>query len=525
MLKDITKMENAKKDNIETDTAEMVNAEVDSVETGLIIASVDSDSISEELGIERGDILLSINEEYVNDTVEFRYHEASEDVLIRIKKNNGEIIDFEIEKDYYEELGLVFEDMISDPKTCTNKCIFCFIDQMPPGMRRSLYIKDDDSRMSFLQGSFVTLTNMKQEDIDRIIKYRISPINVSVHTTDPELRTNMLGNRFAGKIMDYLRQLADNNIEIKAQVVLCPEINDGENLSRTITDLMALWPSVSCLAIVPVGLTKYRTGLKEISTVTKEIASDVITLVQTLQEASREKNGVGFAFCSDEFYLIAERALPHYEEYEDFPQLENGVGLVTLFKEEIKMSLEDSKGLLKLIKRSKKTSGTRSESLNKKNHETEKHEIEKRETEKCKIKNNCEKTEKVITVLTGEYATPILEEALLEIENKLIEISKKEISKKEKRSEIKLNWKVISVKNDFFGHSVKVAGLLTGQDLMKSIIDNALKGTVLITESMLKDSTEIFLDDITIRDIEQKTQVKIVVVREDGSDFVEKVLG
>lgn len=432
------------------------------VEKGLLIASVEADSIGEELGIKRGDRLLSINGEIVNDSVEYKFNEACENLVLKIRNNKGETVDFEIEKDFYEEVGFVFEDMVSEPKVCTNNCVFCFVDQMPKGMRKSLYIKDDDSRMSFLQGSFVTLTNMKPEDIDRIIKYRISPINVSIHTTDPELRVSMLKNRFAGRLMEYLKKLSENGIEIKGQIVLCPGINDGDYLKKSVFELSELWPSMSCLAIVPVGVTKYRDGLPILRVVEKAGAEELIDQVGEWQKELLEKLGSRFVYCSDEFYIIGDKPLMDYDDYEGFPQIENGVGLITLFKEEIEMAL------VNLPKHKRK------------------HKIRE------------------LSVLTGEYAAQIMEEAFGKIEQKMPGMS----------------YRIIPVENVFFGNTVKVAGLLTGNDIIRTIEEKNITGNVLITDSMIKEGTDIFLDDIRISDIEKKG-VKIHIVREDGSNMVD----
>ncbi len=440
------------------------------IEKGLLIAGVEEDSIGFEMGICRGDRLLSINGETVLDTVEFKFHEASEELVLKIKKSSGEVVDFDIEKDFYEEVGLVFEDMISDPKVCTNNCIFCFVDQMPQGMRKSLYIKDDDSRMSFLQGSFVTLTNMKDEDIDRIIRYRISPINVSIHTTDSELRKKMLGNRFAGKIMEYLKRLTDAGIEVKGQIVLCPGWNDGEYLKKTIFDLAALWPSMSCLAIVPVGVTRFRNGLPHLDVVDEVKANEVLDQVEGYQKELLERLDSRFVYCSDEFYLIGNRKMMSFEEYEGFPQIEDGVGLVTLFRDEIQLALEDLDALEEV------ESGYGEEPIG-------------------------------ITVMTGEYAGPILDDALAEI------------GKRVKG----LTWRVIQVKNEVFGDTVKVAGLLTGSDLIRSIRTEGIMGDVLITDAMLKEGTTLFLDDLNVEDLE-KEGVRVHCAREDGSDLVEIIV-
>ena len=432
------------------------------VEKGLLIANVEEDSIGYELGLKKGDRLLSINGEVVGDTVEYKFHEASENLILRVQIEKGQIVDFEIEKDFYEELGIIFEDMVSEPKVCTNNCIFCFVDQMPKGMRKSLYVKDDDSRMSFLQGSFVTLTNLKPEDIDRIIKYRISPINVSIHTTDPELRADMLKNRFAGKLMDYLKKLSENGIEIKGQIVLCPGINDGEYLKKSVYELSELWPSLSCLAIVPVGITKYREGLPALSVVDAEEAGDLIESVEKWQNEFLEKFDSRFVYCSDEFYIIGEKPFLNYDDYEGFPQIENGVGLITLFNEEIETALEN---------------------LGPQNNKF-----------------------RELTALTGEYAEPIIRAAFEKISDKLPG----------------LKFKTIAVKNEFFGETVKVAGLLTGNDIIKVIEEKSIAGNVLITDAMLKEGTDIFLDDIRLSELESKG-VKVYVVCEDGSNLVDIV--
>lgn len=426
-------------------------------------------SIAEELGIEKGDKLLTINGAGVLDIIEYKYLITDEYLELEIKKPNGEIWELEIEKDYDDDLGLVFEGIIDNPKSCHNKCIFCFIDQMPKGMRETLYFKDDDTRLSFLMGNFITLTNMRQEELEKIIRYRISPINVSVHTTNPELRKKMLNNKNAVKIMDYLKLLTDDGIEVKAQIVLCPGINDGTELLRTLRELSELYPSLSTTAIVPVGLTKCREGLYNLQEFTKEKAEETINQVEALQKEFLKKLDTRFCFLSDEFYLIAKKPLPEYDSYEDFKQLDNGVGLVALFREEIKNSLE-------LI--DKKSYNTK----NKKLH-----------------------------IVTGSYAYHILQQAAESIKRKIYG----------------LDILVTEIKNDFFGHSVKVSGLTTGQDLITQLKDKILSGAdniLLIPDSMLRHEEEIFLDDITIKDIEKQLNVKIQVCKQDGSDLVENVL-
>jgi putative radical SAM enzyme (TIGR03279 family) len=340
---------------------------------------------------------------------------------------------------------------------------------MPKGMRETLYFKDDDTRLSFLMGNFITLTNMKKEELNKIIRYRISPINVSVHTTNPELRKEMLSNKNAVKIMEYLKLLTDNDIEVKAQIVLCPGVNDGAELERTLRDLAEMYPSLSTTAIVPLGLTKYREGLYDLKEISKEKAAEIIIQVEGLQKEFLSKLDTRFGFLSDEFYLIADKPLPAYDTYEDFKQLDNGVGLITLFRDEIKNSLKQIK---------KKKYNT----MNKKLH-----------------------------IVTGSYAYPIMQEAVEGIKEKISE----------------LDIQVTAIMNDFFGHSVKVSGLITGQDIiaqMKDKIQPDAENFLLIPDSMLRKGEEVFLDDITMTDIEKQLSVEMFACEQDGSDLIEKIL-
>jgi putative radical SAM enzyme (TIGR03279 family) len=425
-------------------------------------------SIAEELEIEKGDKLVTINGASVLDIIEYKYLITDEYLELEIRKPNGEIWEYELEKEYDEDLGIVFDGIIDNPKSCHNKCIFCFIDQMPKGMRETLYFKDDDTRLSFLMGNFITLTNMKQSELDKIIRYRISPINVSVHTTNPELRKQMLNNKNAVKIMEYLKLLTDNEIEVKAQIVLCPGVNDGVELDRTLRDLAEMYPSLSTTAIVPLGLTKYREGLYDLKEISKEKAEEIIVQVEAIQQEFLKKLDTRFSFLSDEFYLIAEKPLPKYDAYEDFKQLDNGVGLITLFRDEINNSLEDL------------------------------------ENQNYNIGN------KKIHIITGCYAYPIMQEAIESIKGKIPE----------------LNIAVTAISNDFFGHSVKVSGLITGQDIIAQIkgkIQSEFENILLIPDSMLRKDEEVFLDDITITDIEKQLGIKMYVCQQDGSDLIEKI--
>jgi putative radical SAM enzyme (TIGR03279 family) len=426
-------------------------------------------SIAEEIGIEKGDKLVTINGAGVLDIIEYKYLITDEYLELEIRKPDGEIWEFELEKEYDEDLGIVFDGIIDNPKSCHNKCIFCFIDQMPKGMRETLYFKDDDTRLSFLMGNFITLTNMKKEELNKIIRYRISPINVSVHTTNPELRKEMLSNKNAVKIMEYLKLLTDNDIEVKAQIVLCPGVNDGAELERTLRDLAEMYPSLSTTAVVPLGLTKYREGLYDLKEISKEKAAEIIIQVEGLQKEFLNKLDTRFGFLSDEFYLIADKPLPAYDTYEDFKQLDNGVGLITLFRDEIKNSLKQIK---------KKKYNT----MNKKLH-----------------------------IVTGSYAYPIMQEAVDGIKEKVSE----------------LDIQVTAIVNDFFGHSVKVSGLVTGQDIiaqMKEKIQPDAENFLLIPDSMLRRGEEIFLDDMTMTDIEKQLSVEMFACEQDGSDLIEKIL-
>ena len=426
-------------------------------------------SIAEEIGIEKGDKLVKINGAGVLDIIEYKYLITDEYLELEIRKPDGEVWEFEIEKEYDDDLGIVFDGIIDNPKSCHNKCIFCFIDQMPKGMRETLYFKDDDTRLSFLMGNFITLTNMKIEELNKIIRYRISPINVSVHTTNPELRKQMLGNKNAVKIMEYLKLLTDNGIEVKAQIVLCPGVNDGVELERTLKELSEMYPSLSTTAIVPLGLTKYREGLADLKEISKEEAGEIIAQVEGLQLEFLKKLDTRFSFLSDEFYLIAEKPLPAYDAYEDFKQLDNGVGLVTLFRDEIKNSLKQIK------------------------------------------KHNYNTASNKLHIVTGNYAYPIIQEAVVSIKNKIPA----------------LNIEATSIVNDFFGHSVKVSGLTTGQDIIAQMHDKIqadLENILLIPDSMLRSGEEVFLDDITIADIEKQLGIKMFACQQDGSDLIEKIM-
>jgi putative radical SAM enzyme (TIGR03279 family) len=432
----------------------------------IIIESVLAGSIAEETGIEKGDIILSVNGEKIKDVFDYRFLITNEELLLEIQKPDGEIWEIEIEKDEYEDLGVEFEtSMMDDAKSCTNNCVFCFIDQLPEGMRETMYFKDDDSRLSFLTGNYVTLTNIKTDDVDRIIKYKMSPINVSVHTTNPELRIAMLKNRFAGDIMKMIKKLVDGGITLNCQIVLCRGINDREELSKSIYDLVSFYPGIRSVSVVPVGLTKHREGLYYLKPFDKESSTEVVKQVKAIQEELLKKLGSRVVYLADEFYIMAELDMPEFAEYEDFPQIENGVGLISLFMHEFK---ECMKAL------------------------TRKPSVKARE----------------ISIATGRSPYKFIKDMADALE---------------KRFEgLKIN--VFEIKNDFFGENVTVTGLLTGQDIVKNLKGKHLGDELLISRSMLKSGEDILLDDYSVGMLEDELGLKVTVVENDGANFIEKIL-
>lgn len=425
-----------------------------------IIEDIKEYSIAQELDIKKGDILLSINGSDVKDIIDYKYLITDELIDLKIQKPNGDIWEYEIEKEFDEDLGIVFTNpLIDKAKNCRNKCIFCFIDQLPPGMRETLYFKDDDSRLSFLQGNFITLTNMTDDEINRIINYRISPINVSVHTTNPELRIKMLNNKNAGKIYNILKKFHEANLEINCQIVLVPGINDKEELDRTLKDLVQLYPSVKSVAVVPVGITKYRDGLAKVNPYDPVLSANLLDYINNIQGEFLSKIGTRFVFPSDEFYALSKRELPAYEEYEGFPQLENGVGLMKSFEFEV------NKELLKVDK---------------------------------KINHN-----KSYIIATGTLAY-----------NYMINISEKICTR---FNNLKLE--VIPIINEYFGEKITVSGLITGFDLISQLKGKNIDG-IIIPRSMLKNDEEIFLDNFTVEDVSKELGAKVIVSKVSGSDFV-----
>lgn len=427
------------------------------------IMSVIPGSAAEKCGILPGDILVKINDNPINDVLDYMYYAAESSLNIKLQRNT-DIIDVDVFKNEYDDLGLEFETFLMDCKqSCRNKCVFCFIDQMPPGMRETLYFKDDDARLSFLQGNYVTLTNLEQKDIDRIIKMKLN-INVSVHTTNPELRVKMMNNRFAGEKLEYIRQLAENGIMLNCQIVCCPGLNDGDELRRSLSDLGQLMPNISSMAVVPVGLSRFRDGLYPLTTFTKETAGETIDIIEEFQAEFLEKFGTRTVYPSDEFYLIAERELPQSDCYEDYPQYENGVGMLRSLIEEFEDALEN--------------------------------------TEYNGQKRN-------ISIATGYSAFDTIK--------KLAEMAEARFPE--------LRCRVYAIRNDFFGETITVAGLITGQDLISQLSGKELGDELLISSSMLRSGSDVFLDDLTVPEVSQKLGVSVTATNNDGYDLLEAMLG
>ncbi len=432
-------------------------------EKGHVISAVEPGSIGEELSLEPGDRLLAVNGEEVEDIFDYEYYVESPSVTLLVEKASGEEWELEIENEG-EDLGLSFENgLMSQYRSCSNKCIFCFIDQMPPGMRETLYFKDDDSRLSFLQGNYITLTNMKEKDIDRIIRFKLAPVNISVHTTNPALRCRMLNNRFAGKTLSYIDRLFQAKIPMNGQIVLCRGINDGEELERTIADLSAYLPYMESLSVVPVGLSKYRDGLYPLTPFSKEEAETVIEQVERWQKNLFTAHGTHFVHASDEFYILAERSLPEAERYDGYIQLENGVGMLRLLAEEVREALKEDWG---------------------------------------------EPAAGEVSVATGILAYPYISRIAGWVQERF---PGRVI-------------RVYAVRNDFFGPLITVSGLLTGKDITSQLKGARLGKYLLLPENMFRAGEEVFLDDMTRSDVENALQVRARIVKSSGHDLVSALL-
>lgn len=429
-----------------------------------IIKEVEAGSIAEELEVAPGDELLSINGKEIKDVLDYHFLLKEEALTVLIRKPDGEEWELEIEKDYDEDLGITFEEGLMDEYcSCRNKCIFCFIDQMPPGMRDTLYFKDDDARLSFLQGNYITLTNLSEEELDRIIYYKLSPINISVHTTNEELRCRMLHNRFAGSTLANMKKLKEAGITMNGQIVLCKGYNDGEELEKTIHDLAALIPEMTSVSVVPVGLTKFRDGLAKLEPFNKEASLKVLEQVHRWQNILLTHYGTRFIYAGDEWYLKAELPIPSEEDYEGYPQIENGVGLVRSLQTEFEESYQELKG-------------------------------------DDRVRN--------ISLVTGVLATPVIQQ----MSDRLTE----------KFPNIRIT--VYTIENHFFGPSITVAGLLTGTDILEQLKGQPLGDALLIPEVLLRHGETILLDDVTVSDMEKALQTNIRIVQSCGKSFIDTLI-
>ena len=430
-----------------------------------IIKDVLPGSIAEELEISAGDKLLSINDQEIEDVFDYHFLANEEYLTVLIEKPDGEQWELEIEKEYEEDLGIEFEQGLMDEyRSCRNKCIFCFIDQMPKDMRETLYFKDDDSRLSFLQGNYVTLTNMSDHDIDRIVRYHLEPINVSFQTTNPELRCKMLHNRFAGEALKKVDRLYEGGITMNGQIVLCKGINDGEELERSIRDLMKYAPQLQSVSVVPVGLSKYRDGLYPLLPFTKEDAKEVLHIIHKWQKKAYEEFGIHFIHGGDEWYILAEEELPKEERYDGYLQLENGVGMLRLLMNEFEEGYERLNG---------------------------------------------DERDREVSIATGFLAYPYIQRMADRI--------------MEKYPKSKLH--VYGIRNDFFGELITVSGLITGQDLIGQLKGKALGEKLLLPCNMLRIEEQDFLDDVTLQDVKDALQVPVDIVKSSGQDFIDAVLG
>ena len=434
-----------------------------------VVQNIETGSVAQEMGIEPGDVLLAINGSKITDIFDYQYLVQDEYIEVLVRKPSGEEWLLEIDKEYDEDLGIVFENGLMDEyRSCRNKCIFCFIDQMPKGMRETLYFKDDDSRLSFLQGNYVTLTNMSDEDIERIIRYRLSPINISFQTTNPELRCKMLNNRFAGQALEQVKKLYAAGITMNGQIVLCKGINDGVELERSISDLTDYLPHLESVSVVPVGLSKFRDGLYPLEPFDKKDAQEVLQCIHKWQEKIYPEHGLHFVHASDEWYVLAEEELPEAERYDGYLQLENGVGMLRLLLDEF------DEALVLAEKESDKYGGQSRE----------------------------------MSVVTGRLAYPYI----------------LDMSRRMMISFPHLNIHVYAITNDFFGELITVSGLLTGQDIILHLQGKRLGDRILLPQNVLRSGEDYFLDDVTLEEMERALQVKIDIVKSSGHDFVHTVL-
>lgn len=431
---------------------------------GHVISLVQPGSIGDEMGIEPGDILLEVNGNKILDVFDYHYYVDDENIVVLIEKPNGEQWELEIEKDEAEGLGLEFgQSLMDEYRSCRNKCMFCFIDQMPGGMRDTLYFKDDDSRLSFLQGNYITLTNMSDHDVERIVKYHLEPINISFQTTNPALRCKMLHNRFAGDALKKVDILYRGGIEMNGQVVLCKGVNDKEELERTIRDLTGYLPFLRSVSVVPVGLSKFRDGLYPLEPFTKEDAKEVLKMIHSWQDKIYGEYGIHFIHAGDEWYILAGEEVPAEERYDGYLQLENGVGMLRLLTDEFEEGIAPLRG---------------------------------------------DGRSRDISLATGRLAYPYLKKMVNRLQKKFPNI----------------RVHLYDIRNDFFGENITVSGLITGQDLIAQLQKRQLGDTLLIPCNMLKTDEDIFLDDITVKEVESALQVPVDIVKSSGLDLIDAIL-
>ncbi len=437
----------------------------DKKQKGHVIRLVHKDSIAMELAIEPGDKLLAINNEIIDDIFDYQYYVENEYIEVLIEKPDGEQWLLEVDKEEDEDLGIEFENGLMDEyRSCHNKCIFCFIDQMPKGMRETLYFKDDDSRLSFLQGNYVTLTNMSDHDIDRIIKYNLSPINISFQTMNPDLRCKMLNNRFAGEALKKADKLYEAGISMNGQIVLCKGVNDGKELEYSIRRLMQYIPVLESVSVVPVGLSKYREGLYPLEPFNKEDAKEVLEMIHQFQKEIYNDYGTHFIHASDEWYILAGDEIPEEENYDGYLQLENGVGMIRLLLNEFQ------------------------DALGRTTKRVVAHEI---------------------SLVTGRLAYPYIQQMAEEMMKRFSGLC----------------IRVYQITNYFFGEMITVTGLLTGQDIISQLKDKRLGERLLLPQNTLRSGETVFLDDVTVSDVEKALQVKVDIVKSSGYDFVNAILG
>ena len=440
-------------------------------EKGHVIGRVMPGSIAEELEIEAGDRLLTIDNTEIEDIFDYQFLVQDTYIEVLIEKPNGEQWLLEVDKDFDEDLGIEFENGLMDEyRSCHNKCIFCFIDQMPKGMRETLYFKDDDSRLSFLQGNYVTLTNMSEHDIDRIIRYHLAPINISFQTMNPQLRCKMLNNRFAGEALKKVDRLYEAGIAMNGQIVLCKGVNDGEELENSISQLTKYLPHLESVSVVPVGLSRYREGLYPLEPFTREDAREVLRSIHGWQEKIYREHGTHFIHASDEWYILAHEELPEEERYDGYLQLENGVGMTRLLLSEFARGREQLR--------------------------------RERQIPDMSVREE-------LSIATGRLAYPYIRRMAQEMTEDFpgLEIH------------------VYAIRNDFFGEMITVSGLLTGQDILAQLQDKPLGRRLLLPQNVLRSGETVFLDDLTLEELKNTLQVEINIVKSSGYDFIDAVLG